>query len=167
MNPKMEKAINTQINAELFSAYLYLAMAAYFDAESLSGFASWMKMQAQEETSHAMKLFDYVNERGGRVVLEMIEKPQSDFDSPQAIFEQTLAHEKKVTGLINDLCELANDEKDLASASFLQWFVDEQVEEEETASEILEKVKLAGKDDLPSLDKELGARVFVPNNSEK
>jgi ferritin len=160
LGEKLEKQINDQINKELYSAYLYLAMAAQFEAENLPGFASWMKKQAEEEQEHAMKFFGYVNERGGRVVLEAIEKPATDFGTPVEVFTETLAHEQKVTALINSLYETALEEKDYASQSFLQWFIDEQVEEEDTASGILETLKMIGDKGhaLIMFDHQLGQR---------
>ena len=168
MNKKVEAAINDQINAEIFSAYLYLSMAAYFDAKSLDGFASWMKNQAKEEMIHAMKFYDYVYERGGKVEMAAIAKPQTQFDSPLNAFEETLKHEQAVTKMINSLYELASSEKDYASQSMLKWFIDEQVEEEDTASSILEKLKLAGEEGpgLFMIDKELGQRTAPAQTSE-
>jgi ferritin len=163
LGEKTQKALNGQINAELYSSYLYLAMSAYFESVGLGGFSKWMQAQAQEELSHAMKFYHYVNERGGRVVLEAVEAPPSEWESPLAVFEATFRHEQKVTGLINDLVNLAMEEKDHATNSFLQWFVTEQVEEEATASEVVNKLKLMG--DAPGglfmLDRELGTRVFT------
>ena len=163
LNKKIEEAVNSQINAEIYSAYLYLSMSAYFESISLSGFANWMRAQAQEEMVHAMKFYDYVNERGGRVILGRIDAPPSEWESPVAIFDATYQHEQKVTGLINDLVDLAIEEKDHATNNFLQWYVSEQVEEEASASEVLNKAKLIG--DAPGglfmLDRELGARLFT------
>jgi len=166
---KMEKAINYQINREMYSAYLYLSMSAYFGNINLKGFASWMRVQAQEEMSHAMKLYDYLGERGGRITLASIEDPPQEWGSPLKVFEHVYSHEQKVTGLINDLVNLAIAEKDHASNSFLQWFVTEQVEEEASASEVLERLKLAGKDagGLFMLDNELSQRVFTPPATEE
>ena len=163
LSKKMEKAINQQINAEFYSSYLYLAMATYFESISLGGFSSWMRQQVQEELFHAMKMFDFVCERGGRVILEAIDKPPSKWKSPLDAFENVLSHEQKVTGLINDLVNLALDERDHASNIFLQWFVSEQVEEEATAGTLVDKLKLIGKDanGLFMLDTELGQRVFT------
>jgi len=160
----MEKALNEQVNAELFSAYLYLAMVAYFKDKNLDGFATWMTAQNQEETFHAMKFFNYVSERGGRVVLSAIEKPQFEWDSPLAAMEAALAHEKYITGRIYDLVNLAQDEKDHATASFLRWFVDEQVEEEDNVNAVVQKLRLIGKDagGLFMIDRDLGSRVFTP-----
>ena len=160
MNKKIEKAINEQINAEIYSAYLYLAMAAYFDTQNLAGFANWMKVQAQEEMAHAMKFYHYVYERGGAVELSAIDKPPAKFKSALDVAGQTLAHEQKVTGLINSLYELAFKEKDYASQSFLKWFIDEQVEEEGSAQSLIDKINLVGDKShmLYMLDKELASR---------
>ncbi len=164
LSQTMEAALNRQINAEMYSSYLYLSMSSYFESIDLTGMAAWMKSQTQEEMFHAMKMYDYVNERGGRVILDAIAKPQSDWDSVLAVFEATLAHERTVTGLINDLVDLALDERDHATNIFLQWFVSEQVEEEATAGGIVNKLKLIGDDaaGLFALDQELGQRVFTP-----
>jgi len=164
LNNDMEKALNAQVNAEMYSAYLYLSMSAFFQSKSLSGFAGWMRVQAQEEMVHAMKFYDFINERGGRVILEPIEAPPTDWDSPLATFEAVYEHEQKVTGLINELVELALEKHDHATNIFLQWFVSEQVEEEDSANEVVEKIKLVGdaKGGLFMLDRELGQRVFTP-----
>ena len=161
---KMQNALNEQTNAELYSSYLYLSMSAYFQSVDLSGFANWMRVQAQEELMHAMKLYDYVNERGGRVILSKIEGPPTEWDSPTAAFEHVYKHEQKVTGLINGLVNLAIEEKDHATNNFLQWFVTEQVEEEASANEVLQKLKLVGEEGsgLLMLDSELAQRVFTP-----
>lgn len=163
LSKKMEKAFNGQLNAEMFSAYLYLSMSAYFDSLDLGGFANWMRVQAQEEVAHAMKFYAHINERGGRVELSAIDAPKTDWDSPLAAFEDTYKHEQKVTGLIHDLVSLALAEQDDASGTFLQWFVSEQVEEEASASDLVRKAKMAGAEvgGLSMLDKELGQRVFV------
>ncbi len=164
LTEKMEKAINGQINAELYSAYLYLAMAAWFQEQDLPGFAGWMRIQVQEEQFHAMKMFDHVLERGGRTDLGAIDAPPGDWKSPLDVFKATLEHEQKVTGLINDLVYLARDERDNATEIFLQWFVKEQVEEEDTASGILGQLKLVegSPQALFLMDRELGQRVFTP-----
>ena len=164
LNKEMEKALNAQVNAEMYSAYLYLSMSAYFQSKSLGGFASWMRVQAQEEMGHAMKLYDFINERGGRVILEPIEAPPTEWDSPLATFEAVYEHEQKVTGLINELVELALEKHDHATNIFLQWFVSEQVEEEDSANDVVEKIKLVGdaQGGLFMLDRELGQRVFTP-----
>ncbi len=164
LNAKMEKALNAQLNAEFYSAYLYLSMAAYFESTNLAGLANWMRIQFQEEQFHAMKMFDFLNERGGTVELKAIAAPQSKWDGPLAVLEETLAHEVKVTGLINDLVNLARDERDNATDNFLRWFVDEQVEEEDNVNKIVEQLKMI-KDSPQALfmiDRELGQRVFTP-----
>ena len=164
ISEKMQDAINEQINAELYSAYLYLAMNAYFESANLPGFANWMRVQTQEELTHAMKLYDYVNERGGRVTLKAIAQPPVEWDSPLAAFEAAYKHEQKVTGLINELVNLAIAQKDHAANTFLQWFVNEQVEEEKSADEIVQKLRLTGEAPaaLFMLDQQLGQRVFTP-----
>jgi len=134
---KMQDALNEQVNAELYSAYLYLSMAAYFESTNLAGMANWMRVQTQEEQFHAIKLYNHILERGGKVVLKSIDAPPLEWDSPLAVFKSGLEHEQKVTGLINDLVYLARDERDNASEIFLQWFVNEQVEEEDNASTIV------------------------------
>ncbi len=160
ISKKMQDALNAQINAELYSAYLYSAMEAYFQAENLGGFANWMRVQTQEEVSHGMKICDFLFERGGRVTLEAIAKPPGEWKSPLAVFEASYKHEQKVTGLINGLVELAAKEKDHATEVFLQWFVTEQVEEEKNASEIVAKLQMIK--DVPQamymMDRELGMR---------
>lgn len=163
------KALNFQLNAELYSAYLYLSMEAYFESIDLNGFANWMRAQAQEELMHAMKFYDYIVRRGGRVTLSAIEGPQIDWDSPLAVFEHVYKHEQKVTGLINDLVDLTVSESDHATTNFLQWFVAEQVEEEESANGVLQRIKLTGdsKSGLFMLDSELGQRVFTPAAKEE
>jgi ferritin len=164
LNKEMETALNSQLNAELYSGYLYLSMAAYFEDNDLSGFANWMQVQAQEELSHGMKFYEYIVQRTGRVVLDEIEKPQKDWKDPITTFEHVLAHEQTVSGLINDLVDLAIEERDHATNNFLQWFVAEQVEEEESAGDILSKVKLASESSngLYLLDNELAQRVYTP-----
>lgn len=168
ISQKMEHAINLQINEELFSSYLYLAMSTYFESKSLKGFANWMRVQAQEEQFHAMKFFDYVQERGGKAELLAIEKPANDWESIAQVFEETLNHEQHITSKINELVSIAVDEKDFASQNFLQWYVDEQVEEEATASEILEQILFLGdnKHGLLMLDREFAGRVYTPPVAE-
>jgi len=144
LSKKMEEALNKQVNAELFSSYLYLAMAADFEAKNLPGFAHWLKLQAQEENGHAMKFYEYINDRRGRVTLGAIAAPPAEWDSPLAAFEAVLAHEGKVTGLINGLVELADAENDVATGIMLQWFVSEQVEEEKSADAIVQQLKMIG-----------------------
>ena len=161
---KMEKALNDQINAELYSAYLYLSMVAYFESENLPGFATWMRAQTQEEVMHAMKMYDYVNERGGRVILKAIDEPPAKWESPLAAFEAAYKHEQLVTGRINDLVDLAIEEKDHAANTFLQWFVNEQVEEETSADAVVQQLKMAegAPGALFMIDREMGQRVFTP-----
>lgn len=163
INKKVEKAVNKQINAELWSAYLYLSMSSYFASTGLSGFANWMRIQWKEETAHALIFFDYLNERGGEVELKSIDDVPKKWDSPLAAFEEVLKHEQKVTSLINNLMDIAIDERDHATKSKLQWFVDEQVEEEANAQAIIDNLKLIGGkgDGLLLLDRELKQRVFV------
>lgn len=160
LSKKLEEALNKQINAEFWSGYLYLSMSAHFAKDGKSGFANWFKVQAAEESQHAMKLFDYVLTRSGAVTLKPIEKVPHTWKSPLEAFKAALAHEKKVTAMINDLVTLANEEKDYATASMLQWFVDEQVEEEETAQSYVDSLEMI-KDNgfgIYTLDKELKDR---------
>jgi len=167
LKPKIQDALNSQVNAELYSSYLYLSMSAYIDSQNLGGMANWMRIQAQEELAHAVKFFDFINERDGRVLLSQIEGPKTEWTSPLDVFEAVLAHEQKVTGLINDLVDLSLGEKDHASNIFLQWFVTEQVEEEATARTIVDKLKLIGDSPMPlyMLDRELGQRT-LPSPTE-
>ena len=160
MNKKMLAEMNTQIQRELESAYIYLSMAAYFDASNLPGFAHWMKVQFQEEQAHAMKFFDFIIDRGGKVALQAIGQPPVEFKSPLEVFEKALAHEEKISGHINDLYALSMQEKDFASQPLLQWFIEEQVEEEQSAGEIVETLKMAGEigSALLILDQQLGER---------
>mgnify|MGYP001233723314 CR=1 FL=1 len=168
INKKLEERINYQINRELYSEYLYLSMSAYLENNGLAGMANFMRVQAQEEHFHAMKFFTYVNERGGRVVLDAIEQPPVDFESPLAVFEESLNHEKIVTDLINKLMDLAIEVNDHATRSFLNWYVDEQVEEENSFQTIIDKLELVGGKGhgLLMLDKDLGLRVFTPPVAE-
>ncbi len=160
LSDKMQDALNGQLNAELYSSYLYLSMNAYFKSVNLDGFANWMYYQAQEELTHSLKFYDFINQRGGKVSLLQVEAPPTDWDSPLAVFEATLEHEQKVTGLINELVELALSEHDHATNIFLQWFVSEQVEEEESVTGVLEQLKLMGeaKGGLFMIDRELAKR---------
>lgn len=160
LGKKLEDAINEQINKELYSAYLYLSMSAYCEAESLPGFAKWMRAQVQEEVAHAMRFFDYVNARGGRVVLKAIEMPTPVWKSPLEMFQQVLDHERKVTGMIDRLYELARAEKEYATVMELQWFITEQVEEEQKAGQVLEQLKRveAHPMGLLMVDRQLGER---------
>lgn len=156
----VQNAINEQIKNELYSSYLYLAMSAHFESQSLPGFASWTRMQANEEVEHAMKLFDYVNERGGRVVLEAIDKPPVDYGSPLEVFEMILTHEQKVTGLIHDLYGIAKNENDFATEVMLHWFIAEQVEEESNSGLMVDQLRMAEghKAAVLHLDREAGKR---------
>jgi ferritin len=160
----MEKALNDQVNAELYSAYLYLSMSTWFQSINLGGFANWMRIQAQEELVHGMKIYDFINERGGRVQLRSIEKPSTEWTTPRAAFEDVYAHEQKVTGLINGLVRLSVELDDYATHNFLQWFVDEQVEEESSADDVVQKLKLIGDSGhgLFMFDREMGSRTFTP-----
>jgi len=163
LDEKIEQGINDQINAELFSAYLYYSMAAYFEGLSLKGFSHWLRVQGLEEMTHVQKFFGYLNDRGGRVALAPIEAPPAEWQSPLAVFEEVYSHEVKVTGLINRLMDLALAARDHASTSFLQWFVNEQVEEEASADEVLQKLKLVEKTEggLFLLDQEMDKRTFA------
>lgn len=163
LSKKMEEAINEQIKWEFFSGYLYLSMSAYFSGLGLPGFAKWMEAQYQEEVFHAMKMFRYVLESGGTVGLQAIDQPQHAWKSPLDCFQFSLNHERSVTKRINDLASLAQKEKDHATYIFLQWFVSEQVEEEDTFTDVVGKLKLVGDGGgLFMLDRDLGARVFTP-----
>jgi len=162
---KIEDAFNKQINEEIFSFYLYLSMAAWFDSVNLKGFAHWMTAQAQEEMFHAMKFYNHIQERGGTVALAAIAEPKKEWTSALNVYEESLEHEKHITACIHDLVELAMAEKDHGAMSMLQWFVDEQVEEEDSFTEVVERLKMIG-DHGPSLlmqDKEMGQRVEGPS----
>jgi ferritin len=161
---KMEIAINEQINAELYSAYLYLSMATWFEEKDLNGFAHWMRNQYLEETMHAMKMYNYLNERGGRVKLKEIKAVKTDWKDQIEIFEDVAEHEAMVTSLINKLVRLSRDLDDYASDSFFMWFVDEQVEEEDIAGEILSKLKMIQNETngILQMDSQLGARTVSP-----
>jgi ferritin len=156
----MEAALNRQVNAELYSAYLYLGMSAYFESANLKGFAKWMRVQSKEEQAHAMKIYDFILARGGKITLDSIDAPKAKWTSAGKVFEETYAHEQKVTGMIHALVELATKEKDHSSFEMLQWFVKEQVEEEANAGEILSQINTVG--DVPGhlfwLDHQLGKR---------
>jgi ferritin len=160
LSKKMQDALNEQIKEELFSSYLYLSMAAYCESVNLPGFAHWMQTQSGEELEHAMKFFGYIHDRGGRVLLQALDQPAAEFGGPTDLFEKTLAHEQYITGRIHQLYALAVEENDYASLSMLQWFVDEQVEEEKNASEILEVLKMIGDkgQGLIMLDRQLASR---------
>jgi len=160
INSKVESALNDQIRKELYSSYLYLSMAASFASQSLNGFAHWMQVQANEETKHGMKIYAHLNLRGGKIVLQQIDAPPSNWKSAREMFEQAYQHEQMVTASINKIVEVARAEKDNATEAFLQWFVNEQVEEEASTYEITQKLQLMG-DSTPALvmmDAELGRR---------
>jgi len=163
MSSKMAEAINKQIAAEFYSSYLYLQMAAYFESLNLPGFANWMRVQRLEEQVHAMKFFDHMAERGAEIKLLQIDQPPLKWNSPLAAFEAAYQHEVLVTGLINNLVNIARAEKDHASDTFLQWYVTEQVEEEASTSAIVAKLKLVGDGGgVFLIDRELALRVFTP-----
>ena len=164
VDEKVEVALNEQIHWEFYSGYMYLSMSAYCQSIGLAGCASWMMAQAQEEQVHAMRFYNYVISRGGRVVLPAIAEPPVAWDSVSDVFEKAYKHEQKVTSLINGLVELAIEEKDYATRNMLQWYVDEQVEEEETFSGVLDRLRLVGKDGsgLYMFDRDMASRVFSP-----
>jgi len=169
LSKKIESALNAQVNEELFSSYIYLSMSAYFESVSLKGHANWMRMQAKEELVHAMKFYDYINERGGKVILDKIKAPKIKWKSPLDAFEDAYEHEQYITNKINKLVDLAMSQKDHATSSMLKWFIDEQVEEEASADEIVQKLKLAknSPNAILMLDQELSKRVFTPPQTEK
>ena len=144
ISKKIEDALNKQINEELYSAYLYMSMASHFDAANLPGFGNWMKTQAEEEMAHAYRFYHYITERGGQAILAAIAAPPTKWDSPQKAFDDALQHERHITACIHGLVDLAIAEKDHATNLMLQWYVKEQIEEEATAEETLEKIKLVG-----------------------
>lgn len=160
LSKKVEAVLNRQITHELEAWGAYLSMSAYFEALSLSGMASWMRKQSEEEMAHAMKIFDYVNDRGGRVALEALAAPQAAFSAPLAAFEAALAHEKRNTGYLEELVDVAGAEKDKATVSFMKWFIDEQVEEEDSARRNVDVLRMAGesKGALLHLDHRMGKR---------
>lgn len=163
MNKKVSDALTKQINNEFYSAYLYLAMDQYFEDENMPGMANWMYQQFLEEQFHAKKMLKYLNSRGVKVVLEAIEKPQVDWDSTMSVFENVLEHEQSITASINAIQSLAVNEQDFATMSFLQWFIGEQIEEEENAANLIKQLELIGDNGygLLMFDKELAARTFV------
>ncbi|MBN1163971.1 MAG: ferritin [Candidatus Krumholzibacteriota bacterium] len=162
LNKKIEKALNDQVAAEFYSAYLYLAMAAFLESLDLPGFANWMRVQYQEETAHGQILYNYIFERDGMVILQAIDAPPEEWKSVQDVFDEVYKHEQKVTALINNLVDLALSEKDHATYNFLQWFVKEQVEEEASAKAVQQQLRLLGdsKSGLFMVDREMGARIF-------
>lgn len=166
LSEKIQNILNSQINKEFYSAYLYLAMSAYFDEIGLCGFANWTKVQAKEEMDHGMILFDYIIEREGNVNLEKIDAPDKDFINPMQVFEKILEHEKYVTESINCVANLSDDECDLATRHFINWYISEQVEEEANARDIITKLKMFGneKASLYHLDQELGKREYIAHS---
>ena len=164
LSTEMESALNEQLKAEAYSGYLYIAMGAYFESQGLRGLAQWMGAQAREEFFHSSKFYNFIVERGGRVTLKAIDAPPTNWSSPLAAFQDALKHEQKVTGLINNLVNMAQGENDHATVIFLQWFVTEQVEEEASVGEVVQKLELIGEagPGLFMLDKELGTRVISP-----
>ncbi|MBN2024209.1 MAG: ferritin [Pirellulales bacterium] len=164
LNPRIQEAFNKQINAELFSSYMYLSMAAYFESRSMRGMANWMRVQAQEEVVHATKFFDFIHDRDGQVTLTAIGAPPVQWDSAAQVFEHAYEHECKVTAMIHDLVRLARNENDPAADNFLQWFVTEQVEEEASAQLMVDKLRLVGDNGagLFMVDTEAAQRAFAP-----
>jgi ferritin len=164
----MLKALQEQVNAEMYSAYLYLSMSACCESMNLRGCANWIRVQAGEEMTHAMKIYDYIIERGGEMELRAIEKPPSTWDSPLDIFKQAYEHEVKVTGMINNLVNIAQEEKDHATNNMLQWFVSEQVEEEASADDIVRKLEMVGNDKrgLLMIDRDLAGRTSADDTEE-
>jgi ferritin len=160
LSKSMETALNRQVNREMYSAYLYLAMSAYFETSNMKGFAKWLRIQAKEEQGHAMKIYDYILARGGTIGLEAIEAPKAKWGSAGKVFDEVYAHEQKVTGMINNLVDLAIREKDHATFEMLQWFVKEQVEEEQQSAEIVAQIRVLGDvvGHLFWLDHQLGKR---------
>ena len=165
---KMTAALNGQINEEIFSAYLYFAMAADYESKDWPGVASWMKVQAQEEMGHALKIYNWINERGGKAVFEGIAKPQESWASALELFEGALKHEQHITACFYDLVKIAREEGDISTEIFLQWFVTEQVEEEANASEIVGKIRKVqdSQNGMYMLDKELSVRSAAPAQSD-
>jgi len=169
ISKKLEKAINDQINRELFSEYLYISMQAWFAAQNLDGMANWMDAQGKEERFHAMKFFNYVLERGGKVTLKLIEGPATEFKTPLKAFQAALEHEQFITKSINDLMDLAIKENDHATKSFLEWYIDEQVEEEASVDKIVNQLKMVGDNGhgIMMIDRELGQRSYTPPANEE
>jgi ferritin len=164
LSEKLQNALNKQINAELYSSYLYLSMSAWLEIKNLKGFAHWMRIQAQEEATHILRIMHYMHEKGGCVKLTAVEGPETEWESPLHVFEQALAHEQQVSAMVNALMDVALEERDHATTIMLQWFVTEQVEEEANADEVVQKLILMA--DAPGglfmVDQELGQRSFVP-----
>lgn len=167
MNQKLVDAINEQINYEIESAHIYLAMAGYVATLGLDGFENWLMVQYQEELAHAKKFMAYLSERGARVNIKGFNDPQNDFESILDVFETSLKHEYTVTERINNIMALAHEHKDFASVSFMQWFIDEQVEEEDSFGKVIDKLKLVKDAGLYLLDQEMATRVFVDPNANQ
>ena len=168
LNKEIADALNSQMNFEMYSANIYMSMATWFDARNLVGFANWMKVQYSEEMFHFTKFYNFINERGGRVLLSGMDAPATEWDSPLAAFDNALEHERIVTGRIDDLVVQATEAKDHATVNFLQWFVGEQVEEEASVDGVIQQLKLmeGAPGGLFMLDRELGQRVFTPPAQE-
>ncbi len=166
ISKKVQQAFNSQLNEELYSSYLYLSMAAHFEAKNLKGFAHWFRIQSQEEYGHALKFFNFILQKGGKVSLTQIATPKTEWNSIAEVFNDTLKHEQKISDLINKLVEVSMEEKDYAAHTFLQWFVTEQVEEEANVEEIIQKIEMIGdnKSGLFLLDNELGSRSVTSEN---
>lgn len=160
LNPKIQEALNQQIKYEMYASHLYLSMSAYCESIQLPGFAHWLRLQSDEERAHAMKFFDYINDRDGRVVLQAIDQPPAEFETVMDVFEQTLEHERKVTTAIHKIYDLAVQEQDYPTQVLLQWFVNEQVEEEKNAGQIVEQLNMVGSEGVALflLDRELASR---------
>ena len=168
-SPNMIEALNKQINAEIFSSYLYLSMSAYYESIGLRGFANWMRIQAQEELQHAMRFYNFIHDRDGEVTLTAIDGPKTEWDSALSAFEDAYAHEKKISSMIHNLVDIAISERDHSANTFLQWFVNEQVEEEATAKEMIDKIKLVddNKSGLFLIDQDLASRSLGSGASEE
>ena len=164
LSDKMNDALNQQVNEEFYSSYLYLAMAGYFEDTNLTGFSNWIRCQVQEEIVHAMKLYDFICERGGRIALKGIKEPAAEWESPRAAFEAAYKHECFISGCINKLIDVAREESDHATEVMLQWFVNEQVEEEASADAVVQKLKLVGTqgEGIFMVDQQMAQRVFTP-----
>ena len=162
-------ALNEQLNAELYASYLYLSISAHFEHSNMRGFAAWMKVQSQEENAHAMRLYDFINDRGGRVRLKKIDEPPSEWENPLAAFQAALDHERKVTAKIHSLVDLSTEKRDHATSTFLQWFVSEQVEEEAAAEDVVHQLTMVGDNGngLFLLDRDLGQRPAAPAEPEQ
>ncbi len=164
ISKQMAEALNNHLNKELYSSYLYMSMSGHAQHIGLKGFAHWFNVQVKEELLHVQKAYQYLLDQGAKVILEAIDKPPTEFESALDLFETTLNHEKQVTARINDLVGIANKENDYATANMLQWFIDEQVEEETSAGDIVRQLKLVGNDGTGQfmIDKELSTRILAP-----